>query len=81
VLSVFVVADLPTHTQTTLLNHLLKERGATERFKSIAVIENEFGEVNIDRELGESCMTVVLQYVQAPLKVDEHIMLQLRITC
>ena len=36
-------------SQTTLLNHLLKERGS----KSIAVIENEFGEVNIDRELGE----------------------------
>ena len=32
---------------------MLKERGATDRFKSIAVIENEFGEVNIDRELGE----------------------------
>lgn len=34
--------------QTSLLNHLLKERGT----KSIAVVENEFGEVNIDRELG-----------------------------
>mmetsp|Transcript_42157 Transcript_42157/g.126212 ORF Transcript_42157/g.126212 Transcript_42157/m.126212 type:complete len:502 (-) Transcript_42157:923-2428(-) len=33
--------------KTTLLNHLLKERGT----KSIAVIENEFGEVNIDRQL------------------------------
>mmetsp|Transcript_39727 Transcript_39727/g.88270 ORF Transcript_39727/g.88270 Transcript_39727/m.88270 type:complete len:568 (-) Transcript_39727:740-2443(-) len=33
--------------KTTLLNYLLKERGN----KSIAVIENEFGEVNIDREL------------------------------
>jgi len=33
--------------KTTLLNYLLKERGT----KSIAVIENEFGEVNIDREL------------------------------
>lgn len=33
--------------KTSLLNHLLKERGS----KSIAVVENEFGEVNIDREL------------------------------
>ncbi|KAG2501702.1 hypothetical protein HYH03_000203 [Edaphochlamys debaryana] len=33
--------------KTTLLNYLLKEKGA----RSIAVIENEFGEVNIDREL------------------------------
>lgn len=33
--------------KTTLLNHLLKERGA----KSIAVIENEFGEINIDSKL------------------------------
>jgi hypothetical protein len=38
------------HTpQTTLLNHLLKERGTTH----IAVIENEFGEVNIDKQLGK----------------------------
>ena len=52
-----VCADMPVRhhfppfpiSQTTLLNHLLKERGS----KSIAVIENEFGEVNIDRELGE----------------------------
>jgi len=34
--------------KTTLLNHILKERGS----KNIAVIENEFGEVNIDKELG-----------------------------
>ncbi|KXZ55538.1 hypothetical protein GPECTOR_2g1087 [Gonium pectorale] len=33
--------------KTTLLNYILKEKGS----RSIAVIENEFGEVNIDREL------------------------------
>lgn len=33
--------------KTSLLNHLLREKGS----KSIAVIENEFGEVNIDRQL------------------------------
>ncbi|KAG1662674.1 hypothetical protein FOA52_014600 [Chlamydomonas sp. UWO 241] len=33
--------------KTTLLNHLLKERGNTH----IAVVENEFGEVNIDQQL------------------------------
>ncbi|GIL79726.1 hypothetical protein Vretifemale_8999, partial [Volvox reticuliferus] len=33
--------------KTTLLNYILKEKGS----RSIAVIENEFGEVNIDTEL------------------------------
>ncbi|PNH03829.1 COBW domain-containing protein 1 [Tetrabaena socialis] len=33
--------------KTTLLNYILKEKGS----RGIAVIENEFGEVNIDREL------------------------------
>ena len=35
--------------KTTLLNHILKEKGS----KNLAVIENEFGDVPIDRELGE----------------------------
>lgn len=35
--------------KTTLLNYILQERGN----KNIAVIENEFGEINIDKELGE----------------------------
>ena len=35
--------------KTTLLNYILKEKGE----KSVSVIENEFGEVNIDRALGE----------------------------
>ena len=72
-----------THPQTTLLNHLLKERGATERFKSIAVIENEFGEVNIDRELGENCMTVEFSssFLQAFTKPEEPSILQSRIIC
>ncbi len=35
--------------KSTLLNHLLRERGE----RNIAVIENEFGEVNIDKTLGE----------------------------
>ncbi len=35
--------------KSTLLNYLLSQRGE----RNIAVIENEFGEVNIDRTLGE----------------------------
>lgn len=34
--------------KTTLLNYILQEKGD----KNISVIENEFGEVNIDSELG-----------------------------
>jgi len=34
--------------KTTLLNYILKAKGE----KNISVIENEFGEVNIDNELG-----------------------------
>lgn len=34
--------------KTTLLNYILKAR----EDKNISVIENEFGEVNIDNELG-----------------------------
>lgn len=34
--------------KTTLLNYILTERGS----KNIAVIENEFGEINIDKQLG-----------------------------
>jgi G3E family GTPase len=34
--------------KTTLLNYILKARAE----KNISVIENEFGEVNIDNELG-----------------------------
>jgi G3E family GTPase len=36
--------------KTTLLNYVLRHRDA----KNISVIENEFGEVNIDNELGAS---------------------------
>ena len=35
--------------KTTLLNYILKARNE----RNISVIENEFGEVNIDNELGE----------------------------
>lgn len=37
--------------KTTLLNYILKAR----EDKNISVIENEFGEVNIDNELGKLC--------------------------
>lgn len=38
--------------KTTLLNYILKARAAAHL--NISVIENEWGEVNIDSELGES---------------------------
>ena len=37
--------------KTTLLNYILKARAAAHL--NISVIENEWGEVNIDSELGE----------------------------
>jgi len=39
--------------KTTLLNYILKARNE----RNISVIENEFGEVNIDNELGESFLS------------------------
>lgn len=65
--------------QTTLLNHLLKERGT----KSIAVIENEFGEINIDRELGTSARSVAVAHEArgATSKTFSRPHAQLRTTC
>ena len=39
--------------KTTLLNYILRNREE----RNISVIENEFGEVNIDNELGMSGLT------------------------
>lgn len=41
--------------KTTLVNHILSAKGA----KRVGVIENEFGEINIDNSLGDDCSCVV----------------------
>lgn len=54
--SVTIITGFLGAGKTTLLNYILQQKGG----KNISVIENEFGEVNIDNHLGEQSLGLVL---------------------
>jgi G3E family GTPase len=65
--------------KTTLLNYILSLRDA--HHLNISVIENEWGEVNIDSELGEYFLCVVRDHRRTRLPELLNILSQLYFLC